>query len=142
MIIVDASVATKWLFSEHHTDRALNLLATALSTKERIAAPPLLWIEMANILRQRVRQAGVTLDQALELFDRLQDMPVTRHAPSNLSRQALILADRYRLPAAYDAHYIAVAEMLGADFWTDDQRLLRDLAGRLAFVRWIGDFRS
>lgn len=140
MITVDASLATKWLFAEEHTDKALDLLATTLSTRERIVAPPLLWIEMANILRQRMRRAGITLNQALELFDRFQEIPITSHSSSDLSREALILADRYQLAAAYDAHYIALAETLEADLWTDDRRLLRALGGKLPFVRWIGDY--
>ena len=48
-------------------------------------------------------------------------------------------ADAFGLPAAYDSQYVALAQFLGCDLWTDDQRLLRDLAGRLSFVTWIGD---
>jgi len=45
------------------------------------------------------------------------------------------LADTHGLRAAYDAHYLALAQHLACDFWTDDQRLLRSLAGALPFVR-------
>lgn len=140
MIIVDASIATKWLFTEEHTQDAVDLLTAALAAQERIVAPSLLWIEVANIVRQRMRQAGLTLDQALDLFDRFQEIPVTSHSPSGLSRHALILADRYQLPAVYDAHYIALAQILEADLWTDDRRLVRTLGGKLSFVKWIGDY--
>lgn len=140
MIVVDASVATKWLFPEERTQEALNLLATALSARERIVAPALLWFEVANILRQRMRGAGLTLAQALDLFDRFQEIPVTSQFPSDLSRQALIVADRHQLAAAYDAHYVALAEILEVDLWTDDRRLIHTLGGRLPFVKWIGDY--
>src|SRR5687768_12706516 len=38
----------------------------------------------------------------------------------------------------YDA--VIVGQRLRGALWTDDRRLLRALAGRLAFVRWIGDY--
>jgi len=56
-------------------------------------------------------------------------------------RRALQLADTYNLPAAYDAHYLALAEAFGCELWTDDQRLLRRVGGALDFVRWIGDYQ-
>lgn len=37
---------------------------------------------------------------------------------------ALDLAERLSLSATYDAHYLALAEWLGAEFWTADQRLV------------------
>jgi len=35
----------------------------------------------------------------------------------------LDLAARFSLPAIYDAHYLALAERLGSEFWTADRRL-------------------
>ncbi|MDO8472300.1 MAG: hypothetical protein Q7T05_00615 [Dehalococcoidia bacterium] len=40
--------------------------------------------------------------------------------------RASVLADRYRLPAVYDAHYVDLAEILEVDLCTDDQRLLSE----------------
>jgi predicted nucleic acid-binding protein len=53
-----------------------------------------------------------------------------------------VLADEHNLPAAYGAHDVALAELLGAALWTADRRLLRALGGRLPFVRWIGGDRT
>lgn len=140
MIVVDASLAAKWLFAEEHTDQAVELLAATITAGERIMAPSLLWIEVANILRQRIRQTSLTLEQALELFDRFQEIPVTRHSPSGLSRRALLLANQHQMAAVYDAHYVALAEILEVDLWTDDRRLLRALGDKISFVKWIGDY--
>ena len=140
MIVVDASIAAKCLFPEEHTEQAVDLVDATLAAGERIVAPPLLWIEVANILRQRMRRAGLTLAQALDLFDRFQEIPINSQSPSGLSRRALVLADRYQLAAVYDAHYVALAEMIGADVWTDDQRLLRAVRNKVPAVRWIGDY--
>ncbi|MBC8099768.1 MAG: type II toxin-antitoxin system VapC family toxin [Armatimonadetes bacterium] len=40
-----------------------------------------------------------------------------------LYRRAYELAEQLSLPTAYDAQYLAVAEHLGCDFWTADERL-------------------
>jgi predicted nucleic acid-binding protein len=53
---------------------------------------------------------------------------------------ALDFADTYGLPAAYDAHYLALADLLDCEFWTDDRRLLQRVGRDLPFVRWLGDF--
>ena len=41
-----------------------------------------------------------------------------------------------------DAHYLALAQNLGCDLWTDDQRLINSLAGRLPSLKWIGDYQQ
>jgi predicted nucleic acid-binding protein len=141
VIIVDASLAAKWLFpEEEHSDLALALLAATLQTGEPVLAPPLLPSEVANTIRQRMRREGVPLDQALALLEAFFALPLTLTAPSLLSRRALILAVEHDLPAVYDAHYVALAEILGCDLWTDDRRLLRLVGGKLALVRWIGAY--
>lgn len=105
----------------------------------RSSPPPLLPIEIMNILRQRVRRGDVTPDEAQERLAAFLALPVVVYAPDTLYRRALEIAEEYQLPAAYDAHYVALAEQSDALLWTDDQRLLRALGGRLTFVRWIGE---
>jgi predicted nucleic acid-binding protein len=55
MICVDASVAVKWILNEENSDRANALYRAAMRTGETIVAPPLLPLEVTNILRQRMR---------------------------------------------------------------------------------------
>jgi predicted nucleic acid-binding protein len=57
-----------------------------------------------------------------------------------LHERALEIAHHYDLSAAYDAHYVALAEALTATLWTNDQDLLRDLATDFPFVRSISDY--
>jgi predicted nucleic acid-binding protein len=140
MICTDSSVAAKWFFAEEHAAQASALLREALGAAEPIVAPPLLPSEVANIIRQRLRQGLVRLDEARTLLVQFLALPIRLQAPGALYDRALVLADEHDLPAVYDAQYVALAELLGATFWTADQRLLRALGGRLPFVRWIGDY--
>jgi predicted nucleic acid-binding protein len=50
------------------------------------------------------------------------------------------LAHRYDLPAVYDAHYLALAEREGCDYWTADKRLWNSVKGMVPWVRWLGDY--
>jgi predicted nucleic acid-binding protein len=140
MICVDASVAVKWVLDEESSSEALALYHVATTSREAVVAPPLLPIEVSNILfRYARRQPGFTAADALRLFDAFLAFPVEIHNPDDLHRDAVAIAANHGLPATYDAHYLALARGLGCDLWTDDRRLLRTVGGRLPFVRWIGD---
>ena len=140
MICVDASVAVKWILDEERSDRAIALYDAVVQAGQSIVAPPLLPIEATNILRQRMRaNPGLSLIDATDQLNDFLALPIEYHNPVGLHYQALVLADALGLPVTYDAHYLALAEHLGCELWTDDQRLLRNVASSLPFVRWIGD---
>ena len=142
MIVLDASAAVKLVLSELYSDKMLALVTTSAQAAEPVVAPALLPFEIANILRQRMLRQGLSLAAANQLMADFLTFPITLTAPVGLYQRALAIADAHQLPAAYDAHYIALAQELGAELWTDDQRLLRALAGRVAFVKWIGTYQQ
>ena len=45
--------------------------------------------------------------------------------PPGLHRRAMELAAQLRQDAAYDAYYLALAELLDCELWTADQRFYR-----------------
>ena len=140
MICVDASVAIKWLLKEERSDRAIALYDATTNANQPVVAPPLLPLEVTNILRQRMRaQDGISLTRATEHLAAFLAFPIELQNPAGLHRQAFVLADALGLPATYDAHYLALAEHLDCELWTDDRRLIRQVGNSLPFVRWIGD---
>ena len=143
MICVDASVATKWILPEEYSEQADALSTGSILAGEPVIAPSLLPIEVTNILRQRIRgEQHISLAEATELLERCLAIHVSSASAPGLHREALELADWYQFAAVYDADYVALAQILRCELWTDDRRLLRTLRGKLDFVKWIGDFRS
>ena len=62
--------------------------------------------------------------------------------PAGLHQRAWELTRHFDLPAAYDAHYLALAEMVGCPFWTADERLFNVVCGSLDWVDWLGDYQT
>lgn len=122
------------------SDRADALYQDVLSRGEPVIAPVLLPIEVTNIIRQRVRRSLLTEEESREAMAGFRAVQLTLWTTSPLDAAALDLANQYDLPAAYDAYYVVLARNLDATLWTDDRRLLRDLAGRLPFVRSLADY--
>jgi predicted nucleic acid-binding protein len=141
MICLDASVAAKLILDEPWSDRADALVAATVRSGESIVAPPLLRIEVTNILLKSTQAVdGLSLGEAVTRLETFLALPIEIRNLDDLHRRALVLAREHGLPAAYDAHYLALAEALQCALWTDDRRLLRAVVGRLLFVHAIGDF--
>jgi predicted nucleic acid-binding protein len=141
MICVDASVAVKWMTFEALTPNARALYVTALENDEPLVAPSLLVMEVNDALLKHTRSPlAISAAEAVRLLMILESMEIRLVEPPTLHQHALSLAITFRLPAVYDAYYLALAIEAQCPFWTDDQRLLRTLNGQLPFVHWIGDF--
>ena len=41
--------------------------------------------------------------------------------------------------ASYDAHYLALAEHLGCELWTADEKFWQATNGTFKWVRWVGE---
>jgi predicted nucleic acid-binding protein len=101
----------------------------------RIAAPTLLFYEVSNAL-YRYQRAGMMSRAAVHLALRAAlALPLRLYGEPELHTRALDLASRLSLPAAYDAHYLALADWMGAEFWTADRRLARAVEDELPWVR-------
>nr|WP_209842069.1 type II toxin-antitoxin system VapC family toxin [Rubellimicrobium aerolatum] len=122
-MVVDASVALKWLVEEPGSEAALAL------QHQDLAAPALLRIETANVLRTLVARGAAEAAQARDLLGLLQIAPVTIIDPDDaLETRALALALDLNHPV-YDCVYLALAERLNRSLITADGRLLRALRG-------------
>ena len=62
-------------------------------------------------------------------------MPISLYTDDDLHDRAMDFAGRFRLPAAYDSHYLALADRLGVEFWTADQKLYNTVSAALPWVK-------
>ena len=103
----------------------------------QIAAPTLLYYEVSNAL-YRYQYAEMMSPSTVRLaLKAALTLPVRLYGDRELHRRALDLAVRFSLPAAHDAHYLALADWLGGEFWTADRRLGRAVQDDLPWVRVV-----
>ena len=141
LIAVDASSVVQLFFPESNSAQVTALFRDAAVANDDVVGPPLLPIEVTSVVRKRMRRDGLSLARATVVLNDFLAQPIVLLDPPRIHLHALGLATAHSL-SAYDAHYVALAEMLGCELWTDDQRLLRAAQRRLPFVRWIGDYRT
>ena len=139
--VVDASVAIMLLFPEPLSAQAIALFRDAQRLGRRIVAPHVLPFEATNAIRRQMRRERLSLDEALESLEDFLTLPINLVIDHDLHRSALRLTEAHSL-GGHDAHYVALAQRLGCEFWTADERIRRAVAGQLDFVRFIGDYVS
>ncbi len=97
-------------------------------------------IEVTNALHKRIVANEMSEPEAVSLVGVLLSSGIELRDPPEIYVRALELASMLRQRAAYDSHYLALAEFLGCEFWTADRRFYRAASAAAGNVRWIGDF--
>lgn len=141
-IVVDASVAVKWLLAEEFTDNARALLAHARSARTAVLAPTHLPSEVTNAIYQRCRRKEIDQAEADEALAAFLGLPLRLLGSADLYRRALAFAREQRLGDTYDSLYVVLAQMVGGELWTDDRALLKAVGSLAPWVRWIGDYAA
>jgi predicted nucleic acid-binding protein len=123
VIVVDASAVLEVLLGTEAGRRAEDRL---FDREAALHAPHLLDVEVAQVLRRYAAAGEIKPGRAAEALDDLADLPITRH------EHVLLLPCIWQLrnnATAYDAAYLALAEVLDATLITRDAKLAR-AAGR------------
>ena len=117
-LVVDASVAIKWVIAEAGNERAIRL------RQHSLIAPDLLFAECANVLWRKVRRREISEDEADIAARTLEQADLVLVSAQGYAARAVGLAVALDHPA-YDALYLAVAEAFGLRLVTADDRLIR-----------------
>jgi predicted nucleic acid-binding protein len=119
-VVVDASVAIKWILIEELHVQARRLVE---DEDEEIHAPDLLFAETTNIAWKKWREGRMKREQAEEGLRKIQDCFHVVHPSTLLLPRALDLSIQLDHPA-YDCFYLACAEATGGVLVTVDRALL------------------
>ncbi len=138
-VVVDASLAIKWLVEEDDSDRAHAVLQSWVAQDITRIAPYLMPFEVANALHRRVLRGELNVGDSIRMIARLLASRLELHQPPDLHVRALQLASQLKQNAAYDAHYLALAESVGCELWTADERFYKAASQGVSNVRLLGD---
>ena len=139
-VVVDASLAVKWLVEEDDSDTAHAALQFWVAQDITRIAPHLMPFEVANVLHRRVLRGELNAGDSLRMMALLLESSLELHQPPGIHIRALQLASQLKQNAAYDAHYLALAESLGCELWTADERFYRAASPSIDNIRWLGEF--
>lgn len=116
MIVIDASAVVDVLLgdSDDATVRALRL------TEEALHAPHLLDVEVLHAVRGLLLRGGIDQQRADLAVADLAQLEITRYPHTALRSRVWQLRDNL---SAYDATYVALAEVLDMPLLTADKRL-------------------
>jgi predicted nucleic acid-binding protein len=127
MIVLDSSVALKWIFAdEGGVEHAERVRDEHISGKNEIAIPNLFFYEVANVLATKV---GLSAEEALEAFDLISAFELNVHElDSSEYMESMTLAMKYKA-SVYDASYHLLASRLGCHFLTADRKFFEKVKG-------------
>ncbi|MGD8792291.1 MAG: type II toxin-antitoxin system VapC family toxin [Anaerolineae bacterium] len=135
-IVVDANLVAALALPLPYAERAAEEMMAWKRGGVELCAPMLLEYELASILRKAVTANLMSTDDALQAMERILALNIRCIPPTGqLHERALAWAERLGQSKAYDAHYVALAEVLGAEMWTADGRLARN--ARQVGVDWV-----
>lgn len=124
-ICIDNSFLILLLTKEENFNNAQLLWAEWQRQKNTIVAPKLIYYEASNVLHrlQKFKQ----INSAKEKLNLAFKLGIFIYEYEQLHQDALAIAEKLRLSAAYDAHYLALSERLDIDFYTCDKKLFNSV---------------
>jgi predicted nucleic acid-binding protein len=144
LVVVDASVAVKWLLrDEAHLAEADHLLDLSDTGNIMLLAPQQLDVEVGSSLRKDVLSRRLSPDTGARLFDAwLNSFRARLRFAANLPLLSRAYSRSLALGVTlFDALYQALAEEVEAELVVADDRLLRSPAAALSYVRSLASSR-
>ena len=140
-VVIDANIGVALAINLPYSHLAEQKIAAWLENQIEIVVPSLWWYEVTSALRKAIFTKTLSSAQGERALDKLRLMKLKMiDSTSESDRAALKWAERLKETVAYDAQYLALAEKIGAEFWTADRGLARRAAEQGArWVRWLGE---
>lgn len=133
-LCLDASFIIRYLSSQDTESIYQKYWSQWKAESYTLIAPTLIVYEVTNAFHRASIAGQITPDEAEEFLERALNLGLRLYGDASLHRKALKMAQKYNLPATYDAHYLALAERFTVDLWTTDKRLYNAVQSSLDWV--------
>ena len=126
--VIDANATLGLFLRLPYSQEVDHWLQTWQGEEARLVVPTLWEYECLTGLRRAVTLKLISAQDVERMASDLLALEFHRVAPTlELHKSALLWAERIGQLKVYDAHYLALAENLSAEFWTADKRLFHTL---------------
>jgi predicted nucleic acid-binding protein len=136
-MIVDASVILSAFFPDEDQAQAQALIREHVMGRVELVAPTLLPYEVTNAVVQAQRRGRISDAHAETILTSFEGLGIALRPV--IWQKMLPLAQRFER-SAYDAAYLALAEMAERPLITGDRRLYNAVHEHLDWVQWMGDY--
>lgn len=139
-LVIDASVAAKWLVAEPDADKALELLDQWGGGEVHILAPATLPLEIASVLWKRAIRNLLPAERVLALYAQFRRTCPRLVPLDSLVELAFRLALDYR-HSVYDSLYVVLAMESDCNLLTADEKLYRAFAPSFPQIRLLRNWK-
>jgi predicted nucleic acid-binding protein len=137
-LVIDASLAFKLILPNPRQAQFQALMTQWKQDGYGMCAPTLWVYEITSALCKVVHFGQLKPDEGARALALAQGLNVRLISPNDAqARLAFDWTMRLSRAAAYDSFYLALAETLGCELWTTDNRLYNSVAQ--PWVRLVGD---
>lgn len=125
MIIVDTSVAIKWLRSdEEGHEEAMQIYKNHIENREEIVIPNLFYIEASNALATNSIFSDDDISEGIEFL--YESHLLEQEVSHKMISEAALLAKKYKT-SVYDMLYAVIAKANNASLITADKRFAKSV---------------
>lgn len=142
LVCVDANLTVKLVVPEQDSALAEALWESWRTRGTTVIAPTLWGYEVTSVIRKYAYRKCISPAAEEKAIATIHRLRIRLVRPTGLHQRAWELARYLDLPAAYDAHYLALAETNDCPFWTADKRLFNAVRDELDWVCWLGDYQA
>lgn len=141
-ICIDASIALRWIIPTPQSQIADSLLKKWDDAGIQIISPPLLDIDMTAFIRKMMQMKLLLPQQGEQAFQFYRQIGINIVNPPSLTQTAWDLIGKYDLTHITDLYYLALAELMDAEFWTANRYLFSNLKEKNQRTHFLGDLST
>lgn len=141
-VVIDASIVMKAILPNDKQEKCKALIARFNALQP--VAPALWMYEITSAFTKSIHFGILTPDEGRAGLAQAIGLGVELAAPDEHQIElALNWSLKLKRASAYDSFYLALAETLGAEFWTADERLYNAFTdARLSWLHWLGEIQT